>query len=86
MGIKIEQTSEEQISLLMGMVLDLQAEIAKRFREINEQTDKRIDAILESKIPVIDGRLALRDIVKLRELLIEKGLISEAEFIAKLKE
>lgn len=67
-------------------MLDLQKQMAQDRRKLFDEMEKRVDKLMESKSEVIGGRLALRDIVKLRQLLVEKGIITEEEFIAKLKE
>jgi len=88
--IQVQRTAEEQMEILMGIVLDLQKEVYQVSRKMAEmitvQVEERVDKALESKSEVIGGRLALRDIVKLRQLLQEKDIITEDEFIAKLKE
>jgi hypothetical protein len=84
--IQVQRTVEEQIEILMGLMLDLQKQMAQDRRKLFDEMEKRVDKLMESKSEVIGGRLALRDIVKLRQLLVEKGIITEEEFIAKLKE
>jgi hypothetical protein len=86
MGLEIKRTPQEQMDLIMGIILDLQMAAQKMGRELHEQMDKKVDAALESKIPVIQGREALREAVKLKQLLIERGVITAQEFEAKLRE
>ena len=69
----------------MGLMLDLQKQIAQDRHKMMETIEKQVDKSFESKLPVIEGRLALREAVKLRQLLVEKGIIREEEFLAKLR-
>jgi hypothetical protein len=86
MMIQVQRTVEEQIEILMGLLLDLQKQMAQDRQRATKFIEERVDKCFESKLPVIEGHLALRDIVKLRQLLVEKGIIREEEFIAKIKE
>jgi hypothetical protein len=83
--IKVQRTVEEQLEILMGLMLDLQKQIAQDRHKMMETIEKQVDKSFESKLPVIEGRLALREAVKLRQLLVEKGIIREEEFLAKLR-
>jgi hypothetical protein len=84
--IEVKKTPEERLDLLMSIVLDIKMELPKMRREMLAEVEKQIDKQIESKLSVIETRLALREAVKLRQLLVEKSLISEDEFLAKLKE
>lgn len=84
--IQVQRTVEEQIEILMGLMLDLQKQMAQDRQRAIKFIEERVDKCFENKLPVIEGHLALRDIVKLRQLLVEKGIIREEEFIAKIKE
>ena len=86
MGIQVQRTAEEQMEILMGIVLDLQKQVQQSSRKMIEEIEKRVNQQIESKTQIIHGRLALREAVMLKQLLIEKGIITEDEFIAKLKE
>lgn len=86
MGIQVQRTAEKQMEILMGIVLDLQKQVQQSSRKMIEEIEKRVSQQIESKTQIIHGRLALREAVMLKQLLIEKGIITEDEFIAKLKE
>ena len=86
MGIQVQRTAKEQMEILMGIVLDLQKQVQQSSRKMIEEIEKRVNQQIESKTQIIHGRLALREAVMLKQLLIEKGIITEDEFIAKLKE
>jgi len=84
--LEIKKTPGERLDLLMSVVLDIQMELPKMRREMMAEVEKQVNSQIESKLSVIETRLALREVVKLRQLLVEKGIITEAEFIAKIQE
>ena len=83
MGVlKVERTPEEQMEILMGLLLDLQKQMAQDRQKMAEMIDKKVDAALETKRPILEGRESWRYVLALKNLLIEKGLITKEDFWA----
>ena len=88
MGIQVQRTAEEQMGILMGLMLDLQKQMAQDRRKLFDEIKKlhlEMEKEVVAAVKPLEAGLALREANLLKRLLIEKGLITEDEFLRKLQ-
>ena len=66
-------------------VAELQKEINKLNCDLRRICQEEADKAIESKIPTIEGRLALKEANLVKRILIEKGIIDEKEYIERFR-
>jgi hypothetical protein len=84
-----KRNPEDQIMYVLALVLDLTREVSelrKMKASIVKDLDEIVDRKIESKDRMIAARLAQREAVKLRQLLVDKGIITQEEFEARLRD
>ena len=89
MGIQIQRTTEEQMEILMGLMLDLQKqqfELRKSIASlgIRELVEKEVEKSLGDKYHMITS--TLNDVMVQRKIFIEKGFITREEINKKYEE
>ena len=71
--------------IILEQLADLRKDINRLNREIRQICHEEADKALESKIPVIEGQLALKEANLVKRMLIEKGIIDEKEYLERFK-
>jgi len=79
----MKQTGFKRV--IIEHITELQKEINKLNNDLRRICQEETDKAIESKIPVIDGRLALKEANLVKRILIEKGIIDEKEYIERFK-
>ena len=89
MGIQVQRTTEEQMEILMGLMVDLQKqqfELRKSIASlgIRELVEKEVEKSLGDKYHMIVS--TLNDVTVQRRIFIEKGFITRDEINKKYEE
>jgi len=89
MGIQVQRTTEEQMEILMGLMVDLQKqqfELRKSIASlgIRELVEKEVEKSLGDKYHMIVS--TLNDVMVQRRIFIEKGFITRDEINKKYEE
>ena len=85
MKFPVQQGKSSFKRVVLENLAEHRKETAEMKQRLAQLVEAAVDKALETKLPVIEGRLALKEANLVKRLLIEKGILTEKEYLERFK-